>query len=262
MEAGTSSALDVAQQQSIVAGLRADIAPLALQLRQNTNALAILVGALPEETQIPADSLLAVTLPAVGAGLPSDLLTRRPDVQSAEAQLMAANASLKEAKAAWFPDIQLTAQGGLESAALATMLKPQSVLYSLASSISQPIFSGGALEGGVEYQEARYEELRQGYQKAVVSAFGDVESALVGVDLNDQQELAQQAAVDTASHAYDIASAQMASGTIDILTLLNTQRTLFDAKDALAQARLAHAQAVVTLFRALGGGWSREPAAG
>lgn len=255
MEAGTASALDVAQQENVVAAQQALVPPLALQMRQNLNALAILTGAAPETVQISAGSLNVLRLPDVGAGLPSDLLSRRPDLQSAEAGLVAANANLKAAKAAWFPDFKLTAQGGLESAALSTMLDPASMLYSLGASVTQPIFSGGSLEGSVEYQEARRDELVETYRQAVISAYGDVENALLAVDYGNQQEVAQVRAEATASRAYDIASAQLASGTIDVVTLLNTEKTLFQARDALAQARLTHAQAVVTLFRVLGGGW-------
>ncbi len=253
--AGTAAALDLAQQESVVAEQRAAIPPLTQQLRQNVNALAILVGRLPEDLSTASDGLTAISLPAVAAGLPSGLLTRRPDVQFAEAQLVAANANIKEAKASLFPDIQLTVQGGLQSAALASALNPSSGLYSLAASVTQPIFAGGALEAGIELEQARYDELVQTYQKAVISAFGDVENALVAVEMNGQQEAAQQIAVETAQRAYDIAQAQMFGGTIDIVTLLNTQRTLFQAQDSLVQVKLAHAQAVVGLFRALGGGW-------
>ncbi|PKU25017.1 efflux transporter outer membrane subunit [Telmatospirillum siberiense] len=256
--AGTATALDVAQQESVVAAQRAAIPPLVQQLRQNRNALAILIGRLPEDLSVPDESLSTVVLPAVAAGLPSGLLIRRPDVQYAEAQLVAANANIKAAQAALFPDIKLTVQGGLQSTALARALDPGSVLYSLAASATQPIFSGDSLEGGIEYQQARYDELTQSYQKTVISAFGDVENALVAVETNDQQESAQQIAVETARRAYDIAQAQMFGGTIDIVTLLNTQRTLFQAQDALVQVRLTHAQAVVGLFRALGGGWQAE----
>jgi NodT family efflux transporter outer membrane factor (OMF) lipoprotein len=253
--AGTASDLDVAQQESVVATQRAAIPPLVQQLRQNAFALAILVGRLPEELPAPADGLAGVRLPRVGDGVPAELLVRRPDVQSAEAGLMAANANVKAAEAAWLPDIKLTAQGGVQSSSLGSMLDPASVLYSLAGSVTQPIFSGGLLEGGIEYQKARYDELVEAYRKSVLSAFGDVETAMVAVDMTARQETAQQGVVDTAQRAYDIATAQMTSGTIDVVTLLNTQRTLFQAQDQLWQVKLSHAQAVVALFRALGGGW-------
>jgi NodT family efflux transporter outer membrane factor (OMF) lipoprotein len=255
---GTASGLDVAQQESVVAEQRAAIPPLVQQLRQNTFALAILLGKTPESVTIPLDTLDSVSLPAVSPGLPSELLARRPDVQSAEAQLIAANANMKEAKAALFPTITLTTQGGLESPQLSKLFDPTSLLFSLAASAVQPIFKGGALEGGIQLEQARYEELVQTYRKTVISAFGDVDSALVAVEMSGQQETAQRLAVETARRAYEISQAQLLSGTIDIVTVLNTQKTLFSDQDLLVQDKLAHAQALVGLFRVLGGGWRAE----
>jgi NodT family efflux transporter outer membrane factor (OMF) lipoprotein len=256
--AGTASALDVAQQESVVAEQRAAIPPLQQQLRQNVIALAILIGKMPEDVRMPDVSLRTVTLPAVGSGLPSGLLRRRPDVQFAEAQLVAANANIKAAVASLFPAINLTAQGGLATTTLANLLHPTSVLYSLAAAGTQPIFSGGVLEGGIELSQGRYDELVQDYRKAALSAFGDVENALVAVDMAARQEAAQQYDVETSQRASDIAQAQLFSGTIDLITMLNTERTLFQAQDLLVQVKLAHAQAVVSLFKALGGGWQAQ----
>ena len=256
--AGTAAGLDIAQQESVVAEQRAAMPPLRQQLRQAGNALAILLGQLPEEIADPTATLEALTIPAAGAGLPSGLLARRPDVQFAEAQLVAANAQVKSAEAALFPQINLTAQGGVESGALSKLLNPGSAIYSLVASLAQPVFEGGRLEGGIELSQARYAELLQGYRKAVVSAFADVENALVAVDMGTRQEAEQRIAVDTAQRANDIARGQLFGGTIDVVALLNTQRTLFQAEDLRVQARLAHAQAVVALFKALGGGWVSE----
>jgi len=252
---GTAAGLDLAQQESVVAEQRAALPPLLQALRQNGVALAILAGKLPEEVDLPKGSLDSVRLPAVGPGLPSDLLDRRPDVRFAEAQLIAANANIKAAHAAVLPSITLTAQGGLESTSLADLLKPESVLYSLAASAVQPIFEGGVLEGGIQLQEGRWDELVQDYRKSAVNAFGDVENSLIAVEMTTQQEEAERIDVQTARRAYEIAQGQLSGGTVDIVVVLNTQRTLFQAEDALVQAKLAHAQAVVGLFRALGGGW-------
>ena len=256
---GTATDLDVAQQESVVAGLRAVPPPLEQQLQQDTNALALLVGALPEQIGATAGSLAGITLPAVAPGLPSELLARRPDVRFAEAQLIAANADITVAKAALFPAITLTAEMGFESLALSTLLHGSSLLYSMAAGLTQPIFHGEALEGGMELKQARYEELLHGYRKAVASAFSDVENALIARRKTAEEEAAQRAAVDTAKRAYDISLDQFRAGLIDITTLLNTQKTLFGAQDALVQARLAHIQAVVGLFKALGGGWRAQP---
>ncbi len=255
LEVGTASALDVAQQENVVATQRAVLPPLIEQQRQARDALAVLVGVNPEGVASPAGNLNSVRLPGVAPGLPSGLLQRRPDVQSAEAKLQSANQTVKAATAAFFPTINLTAQGGSASSTLSDLFKPAGVFYSVIAGASQPIFHGGALEGGKQLAEGQYDEQVATYRKAVVSAFADVEDALAAVEQEDRREEADKVVVSTAQRAFDIAQAQLYNGTIDILTVLNTQRTLFQAQDELAQARLAHAQAVVGLFKALGGGW-------
>ena len=253
---GTASSLDVAQQESVVANQRATIAPLEQQLRQDFNALAILVGRLPEELALVPETLDRLRVPAVAPGLPSELLARRPDVQSAEANLRAANADIAVARAAWFPSITLTGQGGFQSLALTNMLDHSSLLWSAASSLTQPIFDGGKIAGTVEQKRARFDELSQTYRKAVASAFSDVENALIAVEKTAEEVEAQRVAEATARRAFEIAQDLMRGGTIDVTTVLNTQKTLFSAQDALTQARLANVQAVVGLYKAMGGGWA------
>ncbi len=255
LEVGTASALDVAQQENVVATQRAVLPPLIEQQRQTRDALALLVGRTPEGLIAPGGTLEMVKLPGVAPGLPSGLLQRRPDVQSAEAKLQASNQTVKAATAALFPSITLTAQGGSASSSLSDLFKPAGLFYSLIAGASQPIFQGGALEGGQLLAEGHYDEQLATYRKAVISAFVDVEDALAAIEQEGRREEADKVVVSTAQRAYDIAQAQLYNGTIDILTVLNTQRTLFQAEDDLAQARLGHAQAVVGLFKALGGGW-------
>ncbi|MCC7271458.1 MAG: efflux transporter outer membrane subunit [Alphaproteobacteria bacterium] len=252
---GTATALDVAQQESIVLQQRAAVPPLQQQIRQNANALAILAGRPPADLDVAGGGLRKVTVPAVAAGLPSELLTRRPDIRRAEAQLRAAEADVVAARAALFPSIELTAAGGYQSAALGTLFGPGAALWSLAAGLTQPLFDGGRLEGQLEAQRARYVELLQSYRQAILSAFRDVEDALVAIEQTAQQETLQLAVVASARRAYDISAARLREGTIDLLTLLNTQQTLFQAQDQLAQIRLARLQAVVGLYQALGGGW-------
>lgn len=255
---GTATELDVAQQESVVAGNRAAVPPLEQTLAQDVNALAVLVGRPPEQVKVAPGTLAALTMPAVAPGLPSALLERRPDVRSAEFALVSANADLGVARAALFPSLTLTAAYGFESRALSSLLEQGSTLWSAAASLTQPIFHGGALEGGVELKEGRYQELVADYRKAVISAFSDVEDALVAVRRSGEQEQAQQVAEATSRRAYDMALDQFRAGTTDIVTLLNVQKTLFSAEDSLVQARLAHLQAVVGLVKALGGGWDGE----
>lgn len=254
---GTASALDVAQQQTTVATVRASIPPLQQQLRQFIDALAILVGKPPEVVDVTAGSLHDLSYPAVAPGLPSELLLRRPDVAMAEAQLMSANANIAVARAAFYPSVTLTAQGGIESTALSTLFGPAGLLYTLAANVTQPIFEGGLLEGQLENSKAFYDELLQDYRKSVIAAFQDVEDSLVAIQQTTEQERRQQAAVDSARHAFDIASSQLRAGTIDVLTVLNTETALFTAEDALAQVQAARLNAIVSLFRALGGGWTQ-----
>jgi NodT family efflux transporter outer membrane factor (OMF) lipoprotein len=183
------------------------------------------------------------------------LLARRPDVREAEAQLVSANADIKVARAAFFPSVTLSASGGFEALGLASGLTPVSAIYSLAASLTQPIFEGGALRGQLAYTKARYEELLQNYSSAVISAFSNVEDALAATHRTTEQQESQQIAVDKARRAYQVAQLQYRAGSSDLLTVLNTQTAFFSANDLLSQVRIARMQALVSLFRALGGGW-------
>lgn len=261
LAAGTATSLDVAQQESVVATQRATVPPLEKQIRQSRNALAILVGRLPEELELEPETLGLLTVPEVAPGLPSELLVRRPDVLSAEASLRGANADITVARAAWFPSISLTGQGGFQSIDLAKMMTHQSLLFSIGPSVTMPLFDGGKIAGTVEQKRARWDELVQTYRKAVVSAFSDVEDSLVAVEKTEAAEQEQRAAEATSRRAFEIAQSLMRGGTIDVTTVLNTQKTLFSAQDQLAQARLARFQALVGLYKALGGGWSSEASA-
>jgi len=255
MAIGAATRLDVAQQESEVAVQRAGIPPLELELQQTQDALALLTGRLPEKLPENSDDIGRVKIPAISPGLPSELLARRPDVRQAEARLRAANANIAAARAAYLPSLTLTAQGGYESVALSNLLQPGSTLFLLAASLAQPIFDGGRLEGSLDYSKARYDELAEDYRKATLSAFSDVEDALAAVRKTTEAEEAQRQAEDTARQAYDIAQAQMQGGTVTLFVVLNTQRALFQAKDAHVQASLKRLEATIALFRALGGGW-------
>jgi outer membrane protein, multidrug efflux system len=257
---GTATALDVAQQATTVATLNASIPPLAQQLQQNIDALAILVGQLPESIDVGGGSLKELTLPPITAGLPSELLARRPDVAEAEAQLMAANANIAVARAAYFPSIDLTASGGYASTALGTLLLPQSRVFALTAAATETIFDAGARRGQVEYSRARYAELLSDYHKTVLTALGNVEDALVAVQQTSEQELRQQIAVDKARRAFEFSQLQMQAGTINVLTMLNTETALFTAQDTLVQVKYQHLQALVDLYQALGGGWHQARA--
>jgi NodT family efflux transporter outer membrane factor (OMF) lipoprotein len=254
---GTATSLDVAQQDIAVATISTTIPPLKQQLRQTLNAMAILTGQNPEAFDISTGTLADLSEPVVRPGLPSDLLTRRPDIAEAEAQLIAANANIKVARASFFPSIDLTASGGFESTALSTALNPTNSIFVLTAGIMQPIFEGGAIQGQYAYSKARYAELLANYHKTVISALGNVEDALVALQQTAIQQQRQQATVDKARLAYELSSAQFHAGTINILTVLNTESALFSAEDGLAQVKLLHLQALLKLYNALGGGWQQ-----
>jgi outer membrane protein, multidrug efflux system len=257
LSAGTATGLDVAQQETAVALLDAALPPLLQQFRQTVHALAVLIGKAPESVDVDAENLAGLSNPPIVEGLPSQLLSRRPDVAEAEQQLIAANADITVARAALFPDIQLTATGGYASSALTSLVSPPNQVYALAAGLTQPIFHGGALRGQVAFSKARYVELLTTYHKTVLTAFRNVEDALVAAQQSAEQQRRQQDAVTTARRAFEFAQTQMSAGTVNILTVLNTENALFSAQDQLVQVNYLHLQALVDLFTALGGGWQQ-----
>lgn len=259
LQAGTASALDTAQQESLVNTQRAAIPPLEQTLHQNRVALAVLMARSPESVTIRGGSLRGIAYPRVTPGLPSELLTQRPDIREAEANLASANANVENARAQFLPSIKLTGEGGYESAVLKLLLRPESVIYTAAASLTQPIFHGGELLGNLDLQKGKQDELLQTYRKAVISGFADVENALDGIRRTAERERLQREVVTSSRRAFDISEQRLREGTVDLVTVLQTQQTLFQAEDALVQARLAHVQAIVSLYQALGGGWLPKP---
>ncbi|WEK50233.1 MAG: efflux transporter outer membrane subunit [Candidatus Kaistia colombiensis] len=252
---GTVSQLDVSQQASLVATVRASIPPLEVTLRQNTAALAVLVARLPEEFNVKGRSLSKLSVPRVTPGLPSNLLTQRPDIRQAEAQLVASNFSVEAARAAFFPQIQLTGTTGFQSTALSALFAPGAWYYTLAASLLQPIFDGYLLKS--ELKQARGVQLEnlQLYRKAVLSAFADVENALVALKQTTIQLRLQNDVVTNSRQAFQISEEQLRGGTISLINVLQTQQTLFTAESNLVQIRLNRMLASSSLFQALGGGW-------
>jgi NodT family efflux transporter outer membrane factor (OMF) lipoprotein len=252
---GAVSPLDVARQEAAVLSQRAGLLPLEQLERQTLFALAVLVGRVPEGFEVQARTLTDLALPSIAPGLPAELLVRRPDLAAAEAQLVASNADLGAARAALLPRIQLTGSAGLASGALLAVLGGPASSVSLAASLLQPIFDGGRLKGQVEIAESRERELAQTYRKAILSAFADVENALAAASRLAQRELLQAQVEDRAREALRLAEVRYREGADDLLSVLDAQRTLFDAQDQLAQIRLARLEAAVSLYKALGGGW-------
>jgi len=254
--AGTVSQVNVAQQQSVVATLRASIPPVEETLQQNLSALAVLVGRAPERFGARGGSMMQVTVPRVTPGLPSELLEQRPDLRQAEALLSATNYNVNAARAAFFPNITLTAETGFQSAALKTLFGPGAWFYTAAAGLTQPVFDGFLLEGKLELQLGLRQQALQTYRKNVLSAFSDVEKALVALEQTSLQEKYQREAVLASQMAFYLSEQQLREGTVNLVTLLQTEQTLFTAEEALVQVQLARLLAAVSLFQALGGGWS------
>ncbi len=255
---GTASLLDVSQQEALVAGYRAQIPALQSQYQQEVLALGILVGVPPERIVLDPAPLVSLALPAVNPGLPSDLLRRRPDVAYAEEELVSQNQTVRQDFADFFPSLQLTASGGLSSAALSMITGPGTVVASLASQLVQTIFDNGLKSGTLGQAKGRYRELVADYVKSVLQALTDTETALTQASFAAEQERLETEAVRTAQRSADIARAQLQAGTVDIVTVLNTQTTLFGDQDTLAQVRISRFTALVSLYKALGGGWDRD----
>jgi multidrug efflux system outer membrane protein len=253
--AGTATGLDLAQQETVVAQQESAVPPLRQTVSQNTAALAVLVGLAPAQLDLVGEGFDGLDVPSPSAGLPSELLARRPDVLSVEASLAAANANVAAARAALLPSIGLSAQGGFQSLLLGTLLRPEAQFYSMAASLAQTVFDGGALRGRVQLARAQQEELLVLYRQTILNALSDVESALAALRETTEQEILLREAENRAARAYSIAEGQLRGGIINLITLLQTQTTLFTARRNLSTGRLRRFQASVGLFRAMGGGW-------
>ena len=253
---GTASQLDVSQQEALVSTERAAIPPLEIILRQNIAALAVLVGRAPANFTVNGGAMTQIAIPRVTPGMPSELLNQRPDIRQAEALLASSNFSVEAARAAFFPQIQLTAQTGVQSAALASLFGPGAWFYTLSAGRTQPLFDGFLLES--ELKQAKGVQLQnlQVYRKAVLSAFADVEKALVALAQSTLQERLQTEAVNNSRKAFEVSETQLRAGTVNLITVLQTQQTLLIAENTLAQVRLTKLLAASSLFQALGGGWT------
>ena len=253
---GTSSQLDVSQQETQVATERAAIPPLEITLRQNTAALAVLVGRAPANFVVKGGTMTQIAIPRITPGMPSELLNQRPDIREAEAQLASSNFSVESARAAFFPQITLTAQTGVQSAALAALFGPGAWFYTLSAGLTQPLFDGFLLESQLKQAKGVQLQNLQAYRKAVLSAFSDVEKALVALSQTTLQERLEVEAVAAARKAFEVSETQLRAGTVNLITVLQTQQTLLTNENALAQVRLNKLLAASSLFQALGGGWT------
>lgn len=254
-EVGVASALDLSQARTAVEGARANLAQYQRQVAQDLNSLTMLVGASLPGDLPPGQPIDGDLLSEVPAGLPSDLLARRPDILQAEHNLKAANANIGAARAAFFPSISLTASAGTASADLDGLFKGGSGRWIFSPSISLPIFNAGALEASLDYSKIQKDINIANYEKAIQTAFQEVSDGLTARKTYTDQLQAQRDLVKSSEDYYRLADRRYRIGVDSHLTLLDAQRSLFSAQQSLISDRLAQLTAEVNLYRALGGGW-------
>jgi outer membrane protein, multidrug efflux system len=262
-DAQVASPIDLATQKAAFDAAQIAISDLQQSEVEARTALSILLGRAPEHFEVTGQPLDSLREPAVAAGLPSELLTRRPDILLAESNLRAGHADLIAARAAMFPSLNLTAGGGLQNPALpATVLTIPGVGPSLAlgANLVQPIFDHGRLKAQRDEVNAKNLELLSAYRASIIAALGDVENALAAIQHLNQAREYQVENVAQSERAFEGAKARYQAGSVDFLVLLEAQRTLYAARDQLTQYKLARLQALVGLCKALGGGWNQPTA--
>lgn len=252
-DAGSATALELAQQKSLVAAQQRQLPLMAQQAQEARITLAVLLGEPVQRLTLGDTTFAQLQWPDIGSGLPSALLSRRPDIASAEAKLAAASADITVARATMLPSLTLSATLGSGADRFGDMLR--SPFYNLTAGLAAPIFNNGRLSAERDKTVARQQELLQTYRASIISAFADVEKALNSASGLDQQRQWQDEELKQAQQAFDIAQSRYKAGAEVMLTVLETQRTLYQAQDQHVQLRLARLQASIALYKALGGGW-------
>ncbi|QRX83397.1 efflux transporter outer membrane subunit [Glaciimonas sp. PAMC28666] len=256
--AGAASPLDLARQRSAVAGQKASIPDLMQQEREAQSALAILLGRSSQTFKVADHGLDTIALPDVTPGLPSELLSRRPDIRRAEAQLAAANANVAVARAALFPSIRLTGSTGAQSGALLSLFNGPNLLANVGTSLVAPIFDAGLLKNQRDLAIAQKQELVQVYRSTVISALSEVDKVLGQIRSLDEQRSLKTTEMEQARFAFNLSEIRYRVGAEDLMTVLDTQRALSDVQNELGALKLKRLQATVSLYKALGGGWQDD----
>lgn len=257
-EHGINSILDVRQAEQLVYTAAADIADVQRRIGQQEDLLSVLLGNNPGPITPRGKELIDQPhAPTVPAGLPSSLLERRPDIRQAEELLVAANARIGVARAAYFPDISLTAQPGFLSASLTSLFSGSAGLWTFAGTVTQPIFEGGTLRSGVRLAEAQKQEALLTYQQSIQGAFRDVSDALIAYRQNQEFRAQEELLARAAEDAAQLSGKRYQAGTTNYLEVLTNETNYLTADIGLAQARLNELLALVQIYKALGGGWQQ-----
>lgn len=252
-DSGSATALELAQQKSLVATQQRQLPLFEQQAREALIVLAALLGEPVQNLRLDGQRFDQVQWPDIGAGVPSELLSRRPDIATAEARLAAAQADVSVARAALLPKLNLGATLGSGADRFPEVLR--SPFYTLTAGLTAPIFNNGRLRAERDQASAVQQELLATYRGSIIAGFADVEKALNSIDGLDRQRLWQSEELSQARIAFDIAESRYQAGAEDLLTVLETQRTLYQAQDLDVQLRLSRIKASIALYKALGGGW-------
>lgn len=253
---GAASRAELLRQQTEVLNQRASLVPLQLQYRQTRSALAVLVGESPLGFEVGPVSggLLAMEIPGVDEGQPSELLTRRPDLAREEARLQAADANVEQARTAFLPSVSLGLNTSIGSDSLLSLADPVKTA-GLTLSLVHSLFDGGQRDAQKAISESQRIELLENYRSAILTALQETDDSLDRLQTSRQQEELQKTVNERALRTLELTELRYKEGSDELLTLLDAQRTLFQTREQLVQLRLARLVATVDLYRALGGGW-------
>lgn len=259
---GYSTELDLKRVEAEMAGVEASLAEFERQFALSQTALSMLLGRSPKEIiegKLEGTPLQEVkVIPEVPSGIPADLLRRRPDVRAAEGMLIAANANIGAARAAYFPNIVLTASGGYASDQLGTLVAPGTSFWNAGAGLILPVFQGGKIKSQNRQAKAVYKQMLASYEKAAQNAYRDTYDALTNNQYYRKIVVANTSQVKALARSLDLAQKQQNAGLIDILDLLDVERNLLSAETSLAAARRNQLSALVAIAQALGGGWREE----
>ena len=251
---GVASGLDVAEEETLLNTTRTQAILLKQQRKQFEDAIAVLVGKPAPDFRL-APKELQDAPPPLDAGLPSDLLERRPDIAEAERQMAVANAQIGIARAAYYPSLNLFGTGGWQAADIAKLINVQSTFWAVGANVAESIFTGGSRRAQVQFARAGYDANVAAYRDSVLNAFREVQDDVTGLTVLEQANQSQQQAVDSARRTLDIASSRYTGGLVNYLDVVNAQQNLLNNEQELA---VIHGQRLVTsvlLIKALGGGW-------
>ncbi|HEX6043884.1 MAG TPA: efflux transporter outer membrane subunit [Pyrinomonadaceae bacterium] len=252
---GVATMLEVREAEELVYDASAVIPALEQSVERTENFISFLTGKNPQSITRGAELTDSVLPPSVPAGLPSDLIERRPDIRAAEQNLIAAEARIGVAKAAYFPRISLTGFLGFESAQLSNLFKPSRSVWAFVPQLTQPIFTGGRLKSGVRFSQAERDLFLVNYERTIQNAFREVSDSLVSYRKVKEERTQRELLVDTLRDRSRLAYLRYNGGVATLLDALDADRNLFDAERTLAQTRRDELLSVVQLYKALGGGW-------